>query len=704
MKIRAASLLVHSLLLAAAGGARGSSVQLELSTEPAEKVSVVLFAKAVDASREPLAIPVGIEPGAKSPEVALPDGVVWVVEGQAAGYWSPSVAVGSGSSARVLLNRTCRVSFRLRPGQAEQVSIRLEGRPDGARPPTAERFSCVGDEPWAFSCEVPAGDWGVSVRMSGRVPHYEFDKALLPGAEVRLGTIGLAPGASLAGWVSSDEPDWKPSGARAHIRSLGKTEAISSSPAAPVSERGFLQIGGVKPGPYQLAVVQPGYSRAVRGVEVKEALEAFLNGPLVLGKARELDLSIDPPVGPDGEPWTVEIRDSASAAPGAVIGAGIARGGKLRWRELRSGQRYWISLKTSAGEPWYFEETGFVADELLVEHTVRVEVESVFGKLFLGDQPLRAEMLFGLKKNLRIRMESDAEGRFLGVLPGLGRWEVRITSAEGGVNRDVEVDVVRAPSGSGEVEIRLDDLALTGVLVDEAGALVERPAFVLIQNPGVRGPEQVRAEAGRFHAGGLPPGNYVLSADSPDLASDRVAARLAEGEAPDPIRLVMKKKKRLALRVVGPDGMPIPRVSVAITPGPSSVAGVTRFRWTDEAGRLDWTEVGPGETSQCLTLFSGSQLAVKIVNAPIGPEEQTIQLDGIGGTIVTNPESPPTNVMLFHDGCYVTRAHFSRWRLKDFPSLAPGVYTLCGGSDFRPNERCVTSELKPLETQVLRPR
>lgn len=677
---------------------------MELSPAPPERVSVVLLAKAFDASRDPITLPVNVEPGANISETTLPDGVVWVVEAQAAGYWSPSVAVGGGQSARLLLHRTCRVSGALKPGQGEQVSIRLEERPGGAKPPTTDKLFCAVEKPEAFRCEVPAGEWGFSLRVPGRVPHYEFERALQPGADIRIGTVGFSSGASLAGWVTSDEPGWKPAEARASIRSLGKTEALSSGPAAPVSERGFLQFGGVKPGQYQLVVVQPGYSRAVRGVEVKESLEAFLNEPLVLGKARELDLAVDPPVGPDREPWTVEIRDAASAAPGAVIGAGIARGGKLRWRELRSGQRYWISLKTSVGEPWYFEDTGFVADAPVVKHTVRVELEAVSGKLTLGEQPLQAEMLFGLKKNLRIRMESDGEGRFLGALPGLGRWGVRITSAENGINRDVDVDVVRAPSGSGEVEIRLNDLALSGVLVDEAGALVERPASVLILSPGVRGPEQVQVDGGRFRAGGLSPGEYVLSAESPDLASDRVAARLVDGEAPDPVRLVMKKKKRLALRVVGPDGTPIPKVSVAISPGPSKVGGATFFRWTDEAGRLDWTEVGPGETSQCLTLYGGSQLAVKIVNAPVGPEEQTIQLDGIGGTIVTNPESAPADVVLFHDGCFATRSHFARWRHKDFPRLAPGTYTLCAAPSYQPDGACATGELKALETLVLRPR
>jgi len=495
-----------------------------------------------------------------------------------------------------------------------------------------------------------------------------------------------------------------PAGARAHVRKLGSPEALPSSPNVPVSKLGFFQLAGLKPGPYQLVVVQPGYSRAVRGVEVIESLEAFVTEPLVLGKALELDLAVVPPVGPDGEPWRVEIRDSASAAPGAVIGAGIARGGKLPWRELRSGQRYWISLKTSAGEPWYFEEDGFVADAPVVKHTVQVDLEPVSGRLFLGEQPLQAEILFGLKQNLQIRMASDGEGRFLGVLPRLGRWGVRISAPENGIKRDMDVDVVRAPSGSGEAEIRLNDLAFSGVLVDEAGSLVERPAYVLILSHGVRAPEQVQAEGGRFRAGGLPPGEYVLSADSPDRASDRVAVRLVNGEDPEPVRLVMKKKGRLVLRVVSPDGAPIPRVSIGISPGPGGILGSTRFRWTDDAGRLDWTEAAPNETSQCLTLYGGGRLAVKIVSAPIGPEEQVIQLDGIGGKIVTNPESAPEDVVLFHGGCYVQRSHFGRWRHKDFPLFAPGTYTLCAPRTYRPNEACSTGVLQPTGSLVLRPR
>lgn len=704
VRIRAASLLVVSALLAAAGGARGSSVRLGLSPAPTESVSVVLHAKAFDASREPITLPFNVEPGATEPEATLPDGVVWTVEAQAAGYWSPSVAVASGQMARLLLHRTCRVSGVLEPGLASQVSARLEERPGGERPPTTDKLPCTTEKQERFICEVPAGDWGFSLRAIGRVPHYELEKPLPPGAELRLGTVALASGASLAGWVSADEPGWKPAGARAHVRRLGSPEALPGSPNVPVSKLGFIQFAGLKPGPYQVVVVQQGYSRAVRGVEVVESLEAFLSEPLVLGKARELDLTVVPPVGPDGEPWMVEIRDSASAAPGAVIGAGTARGGSLRWRELRSGQRYWISLKTSAGEPWFFEEAGFVADAPVVEHTVQVDLEPVSGRVLLGERPLQAEMLFGLRQNLRIRMSSDGEGRFLGVLPGLGKWGVRVTSAESGVNRDLDVDVVRTPSGSGEVEIRLDDLALSGVLVDETGTLVDRPAFVLILNPGVRGPEQVKAEGGRFRAGGLPPGDYVLSAELSDLASERIAARLVAGEDPDPVRLVMKRKNRLSLRVVGPDGAPIPRVPVAISPGPGRLVGVTSFRWTDEAGRLDWREAGPGETSQCLTLYGGSRLATRIVNAPIGPEEQTLRLDAIGGRIVTNPESAPEDVVLFHGGCSVQRSHFARWRHEDFPLLAPGAYTLCPARTYRPNEACVTGVLNPMDSLVLRPR
>lgn len=677
---------------------------MELSPAPADRVSVVLHAKALDASREPITLPFDVEPGAIAQESTLPDGVVWIVEARAAGYWSPSVAVASGQMARLLLHRTCRVSGAVKPGLGAHISVRLEERPGGAKPPTNDMVLCAAEKPDAFLCEVPAGDWGFSLRANGRVPHYEFEKPLLPGADIQLGTVHLASGASLAGWVAGDDPGWKPAGAKAHVRKLGSPEALPSSPNVPVSRRGFFQFAGLKPGPYQLVVVQPGYSRAVRGVEVRESLEAFLNEPLVLGKPRELDLAVVPPVGPDGEPWSVEIRDSASAAPGAVIGAGVARGGSLRWHELRSGQRYWISLKSSAGEPWYFEDAGFVADAPVVKHTVQVDLEPVSGRVFLGEQPLQAEMLFGLKQNLRIRMLSDGEGRFLGVLPRLGRWEVRITSAESGIERNLDVDVVRSPSGSGEVEIRLDDLALSGVLVDETGTIVERSAHVLVLNPGVRGPEQVKAEGGRFRAGGLPPGEYVLSAEMSDLASDRVAARLAEGEDPDPIRLVMKKKKRLALRVVGANGAPIPRVSVGISPGPGGVVGATRFAWTDEAGRLDWTHVAPGETSQCLTLYGGSQLAVRILNAPVGPEEQTIQLDGIGGRIVTSPESGPADVVLFHDGCYVRRSYFAKWRHEGFPTLAPGGYTLCPARTYQPNEACATGVLGPMESLVLRPR
>lgn len=662
-----------------------------------EGLSVVVSAKALDGSTEPIEWSIVLDPAAGEREIRFRSDRVLAVQGEAAGYWSAPVVVGAEQEARLVLYRTARVSGVARGIETGEIKARLERRPGGAEPPTSEPIRCQPEPAESFRCDVPAGDWGFSVRAPRRAPVYEFGKPLQPGGELALGALGLTQGASLAGWVSAEGLGYKPSGARVFLWQRGGDLARAAS--TPASELGFFQLTGAQPGRYQAVAIQPGYARAILPVEIRADTEAFLAEPLVLGQARELALTIEPAVGPDGKPWFVVLRETASPDPGSVVGEGVAKDGKFRWRELRSGHRYWASLKTSTGALWFIDQVGFLADAPVVGRTLQVGVERISGIVFLGEEPLQASITFGLKSNLRIEMSSGSDGRFDGVLPSLGSWSARVISNEKGIKRDMDVQVVRAASGVGEAEIRLDDFALRGILVEETGSLAEPPAFLHLfrRDPPIL--EQSRVEGGRFRVGGLSPGEYVVYAESQALKSDKVTAILEKGDEPRELRLVMKPKGKLLLRVVDPGGTPVPAVPIAVGPARNKMPAGRNFIFTDASGRAEWGSVSAGEMDQCLALYGGERFASKLVSARVGEGEVTIELDTVGGTIVTKSASANGGeVELYRDGCTIWRGYFRNWKLQDFPRFSPGLYTLCPARSWPPGPQCASGVLKPLET------
>jgi hypothetical protein len=686
-------LLVALLLSSVARGA--SSVRVTMTPAPESTRSVAIRARALDASTVPIEQRIDVAPGF-SRELLLPAEAGWVVEAEAEGYWSPRVLVGPGQTADLLLYRTTRVSGTTAVPAAE-IGIRLEARPQDPPPPTIDLLPCAVEPLKTFRCDVPAGPWGFSVRSRGYAPVYEFAQPLSPGGTVDLGKITAVAGASFSGWVTAETRTWDPKRARVYIRPSSKPTPLSTAPSAAVSPVGFFQFTNVEPGRYQAVVTQLDYSRDVRNVEVVAGLEARLSAPMVLGPACALTLVIEPPVGPDGAPWNVEIRDSMDPASSSVVGEGVANAGQFRWRELRAGQRYWAGLKTSSGQRWMFDDVGFVMDAAVVERRIEVAVERVGGVVSLGKLPLSAQLTFGLRSNVQATFSSGQDGRFGGFLPRLGPWRVRVLSKD--VSRDLDVQVARNSSGEANVEIRLDDSAIRGVLVTEKDELFEGHAFVVVYAGGDTN-ERHDVEGGHFRIGGLSPGSYRVFAEGSGAKSATIAASVREDEESDEVRLVMKPRRTIRLLVLGPGG-PAPRVPIAVVPATSDEwAQAVPFLFTDAEGRFSYPNLGPEENERCFVFYGSNRYASKIARVPVSPEEVTITLDTIGGMIVTTG-SDVDNPWLVHDGCPIWRKHFQRWGNKDFPLFSPGRYDLCPTVTWQVTSQCVGGVLEPMKTLQL---
>ena len=702
MRLRSGVWTVIALILASES-LGDSRVRIGIDSASAGTTAVLVTAKALDAARAPVVRTLELIEGTPAQEVVLPGESGWSVEAEATGYWHAPLAVASGQEATLVLYRTCQVSGKLVVGGTE-VLARLETRPGGPSPPTKDLLPCAMEPNGQFRCDIPAGRWGFSLRSKGHAPRYEHTDQLKPGGDIPVGDLKLIPGASFSGWVTSDRPGWNPSQAKVHLRPARALGPLATARSASVTDLGFFQMTQVDPGVYQALAGQPGSSRDIRIIEIVAGLEASLAAPFVLGEARELALTIEPPAGPDGAPWHVEIRDALDSGPSFVVGEGIARGGHLRWKELRAGHRYWLWLRTGSGVRWLADEQGFVADAPVVEKLVRVSVESVTGFVLMGTEPIQAWLTFGIDTNLQIPMVSTADGRFTGFLPALGRWRVRVAaSGERSVSKDLDVEVVRDASGQGTLEIRLEDMAIHGVLVDEKDSLFEGRAFVTIVERG-KSQDRHEVQGPRFRIGGLGPGEYALHADAHGVRSSPQSVTLREDEEADQVRLVMKPERRIAVRILGPGGMPAVRVPVLVVPGDRAHSGSGAFtRHTDASGRMVYDHLGADETHSCLVIRDPrGNLPSRVERVPIGPDEVTIQLDAVGGTILSVEGSESArSPTLIHNGCPVWRKFFAIGSLDDFGNFSPGVYSLCPDSTWEAGPSCVSGVLAPLKTLTL---
>lgn len=311
----------------------------------------------------------------------------------------------------------------------------------------------------------------------------------------------------------------------------------------------------------------------------------------------------------------------------------------------------------------------------------------------LGKEPLAATLWFGGRfGSSTIKMESDQDGKFHGVLPRDGRWRVDVASSQPSFETRTQVKVEPDGQGRATVEIDLPATRVFGRVVDETGRPVPS-AFVEISTEGLD--MHTRADdTGSFDVRGFAEGMALAVASSSrreeEWISDRISLFLRIDEEVGPIEIRVKKKKRISGTVRSYLG-PIPGAGIRVVPIHPVKLGGDAVR-TDLDGSFTAQVPEVIETAAVIVSPPGHALNAFLLSLGEPPQPLLVSREG-GDLEVAVPERSKVeeeglSLWVFRNGLPLPMQSLYEWALghgKDVyrentyavPALAPGEYRAC---------------------------
>lgn len=655
---------------------------------------------------DPIRVPVS---SSETLTARVPAGTAWEIAPDLPGFWGPRkpLAVGTADrEARIVLDLwpLGSISGRLKLDQKgaalpRQILVKTLAAPAFAKhlPAPKGALDCPVDEAGAWTCSLPAATFDLVVAAEGFTPHYLWG-VQVPAATTRsLGTLELARGGSVAGWVAVE------SGAIDSGRCIARLstyvgggadakaafESESSAVEREVRGDGFFQLTGLAPGTYGLEIHQPGYSPArVAPLRVTPQGETFLEQPLLLKRPLILAFEIVPALDWIGHPWKVEVtrEGEADGQPSPLVFEGSAGPDGRGSITGQSPGRFRIGVLDSLGNRVAVSDATLDA-AFASPHTIEVELITLEGTVRLGDVPIAAELWFGGRfGETRVKVESDPEGSFQGILPRDGPWTVDIQAAEPRLSTRARVEVKADRAGRALTEIVLPDTRVFGTVVDDKGDPVPG-ADVLFMSERIELLERADA-AGRFEIRGLPQGPSWLNAVDEPLASGRVFVSLVPDRTVGPIELRLRRSKRMAGTVVSPDPVSGARVDL-IASIPSDGGGGTARTGQDGSFEIDV----PEPTQRVVAVVSAPGFALRAFERGAG-EPLTLPVSTDGGQLeirlgmkTEDLVRRDLGVAIFQNGIPVPSSLVRQWAQDQgqwpagqdlrIPNVASGEYRIC---------------------------
>ncbi len=681
--------------------------------------------------------------------VALDEDFVWRLSFVAEGLWCRDAVLTAGQrQAKLTVWQTGIVRGKIQVPRdrddPETISARFESappagtsqEPSGKVPPTTVRCP-VRDS--TFSCEVPAAELDLRLRAKGYISHYLWSVGVKRGKPVELGRVVFKPGASVVGYVAADGP-LKPKSVRVRLDAdvggaarspAGEARRKEGGLATGVNDRGFFQLEGVAPGQYRLSAAQPGFAKAsLHPVRVLPGSETALQRPLLLERPLDIEIFLDPPQDPYGQPWTVGVRrfgeipgvldpvgEGAASSAGRYVASGLTPGRFVITATDSLGARFgWQELELDRSSPPVF---------------MSLDVIWLQGEVTLGDEPLEANLTFGGRNGpVQIPIKSDDDGEFGGFLPKAGDWDVFIESAKPKVDRTVSVEVeLDEGDRYAEVEIALPDTVVRGKVSDTRGRAV--PGAIVKATEMSRGAVtwEKSDEDGRFSFHGFAEGALALDATvAEDVSSDPVTVQVSENIVPPEVELVVHRRATVHGTVVSSRG-PVPGAIVMGIPkkggleypfmlrpqAVTDIHGSFELFVPDDAEFIDYVVLPPGFA---LTTHRIAGVSEEPIQLPVVEHGGTLRL-GFGGTTEWQKDRQAPSPMVEYDGVVLDSALLLRWarlKLADvrdprrlvLPEMPPGDYTACWLTYDRladlyahkngaasPGRSCVTGVLSP---------
>jgi hypothetical protein len=679
-----------------------------------------------------------ISPELRPLSLVLPAGSVWEVAGEVPGFWvrRQTLAIGpAGSPTRVNLALwplgTISGTVTLQDQKSPPPrSLRVETVAVPAflnRPPVPPgALDCPLDEQGRWSCALPAAVFDLVLSSPGWTPAYRWAVEVKGGKSTNLGVIDLARGASVAGWVAVDggalSEDCVVRLAPLVSQSADLRTAIDLDRTAterPVRRDGFFQVTGVSPGTYSIEMRQPGFSPAVLSpVQVDPAAETFLREPLILERPLALAFEIEPPLDWLGRPWRAQvIRDTLARLDPVVFEGPAHAEGRFEVPDQAAG-RFHVTILDSLGNKVWSQRNLTVTGPPDAVQRLHLDFVDVEGTARMGQEPLTGVLWFGGKNaTLSIKMETDTEGRFFGVLPRDGVWPVEIETAQPGLRRMVRVDVQASRTGKATVDLRLPNTRVFGRVLDETGKPAQR-ATVFAEGEGL--PQMAQAgEAGTFELWGLQEGLLRLAAEAPTGVSETVFTTLAEGRDVGPVDLRLRRLERHQGSVSAAYG-PVPGAEVLVSAFPVAVGGAAGTSGTDGTFSV---QLAPG-VEQVVAAVAAPGFPLQVFG-PLAPDALRLHLgDQSGDLELVVPVQPAELIaknltfFVFSGAHMVPFGLVSQWAGSQgetwvegervslrVPRMAPGEYRFClvprlaevtfSGSLPEAGATCDTGQLAP---------
>lgn len=646
----------------------------------------------------------------------LPCSSQWEVTAVFPETWGPRVRIEAGAAGMATAHRIAlwplgRLAGSVKLAEKGErlpkqlVVMTLAPRPPAPRDVPRGALECPVDAQGKWQCPpLPATTFDLVLSAEGFVPQYRWETKVLPGKTSDLGAVRLERGASVAGWV---EVEGGPidAGCRARLApltGLGSGARIAgkirgTGREAPVRKDGFFQFVGVAPGNYSLEVSQEGFAPAtVQPVEVWPRSETFLREPVALRRPLQLELAISPPLDWLGRPWKVHVYrfSDASASFSETVYAGSANEQGVVTMPGQAPGRFRVSVM-DALDNRLFSETLEVSGPEEARQRIDLEILTVHGTLKLGNEPLAATLWFGGRfGSSTVRMESDQDGKFHGVLPRDGWWRVDVAASAPKLETRTRAEVKADGEGRATAEIDLPATRVFGKILDDAGRPVPAASFEISTDDVDMSART--DDSGSFDVRGLSEGMAhavaTFSRSNEQWASDRVSLFLREGEEVGPLELRMRKKKRISGAVRSPLG-PVPGAGIAVMPLHPVGTGTDSVR-TELDGTFTAQVPDRTETAAVIVSPPGHALQAFVISAGETPQPLVVGRDG-GDLEIVHPDKPGEAakdgffLMVFQNGLLLPRQTLYEWalghgrdvvtqgRIYAVPALAPGEYRAC---------------------------
>jgi hypothetical protein len=639
----------------------------------------------------------------------------WHIQLEAAGCWAPPFRIGPHLGAELVsiaLWPAGSITGGLEIASKERGATSIEAslspvpspgvRPGALLPPPGIVACQVTDNRW--SCRVPAGHLSVQLRCPSFAPVYLWDVDVPAMGQTDLGTITFVKGSSVAGWVAGPDQEGRttielrPEA----LESLRPSEGPRPPTAATqCNNRGFFQLRQVPPGTYTLMARRLGWSTArVSPVSVRENQEVLLPDTLVLEPLASLEVRISPARDPGNLQWHVQLKKSLplgthllTVAEGTVDATGV-------WvaTHLETG-RYLLEVQDSRGNVHKRQRIDVQANTSPIE--VALTSIPVRIRIRCGDQLLRGTLRLYRSDGPNLRIHSDADGVYEGVIPLEGQWEAEFRPEPISGRLWLRSVHIVPPSGSepSDLDLVLAGPVLDGRVVDSDGRPIKGALVDVRRGKGFPECQLFTGDEGRFSVCGVEAGELLLRATAEDGDSGLIPHYHSKTGGSNPVELVLKAKNSITLHLTS-GGIGIPGSLVAF--GDSNL-GLYQTRRSDLGGGVT-IRTAPGQQSlDIIVLHPDFPALLTRIALGSGADSVEIPMDLPGGTVEIAP--PGGGAWVSHDGAIVPVLAML-WPESSGPPrgydpsaggvqlfIRTGTYVFCPGA--APSAACVTSVVPP---------